>query len=91
MTGKSVLIGALEIYKRWISPLLPRACRYEPSCSEYARDAVELHGARRGSGMALLRLLRCNPFSRGGFDPVPPPAGKQTGSENDAEKTRCHG
>jgi putative membrane protein insertion efficiency factor len=91
MTGKSVVIGALRSYKRWISPLLPRACRFEPTCSEYATDAVELYGAWRGSGMALKRLMRCHPFSRGGFDPVPPPARDRSGSEPDAETTRCHG
>jgi putative membrane protein insertion efficiency factor len=63
----------LRGYKRWVSPLLPPACRFEPTCSEYARDAVELHGVWRGTGLALWRLLRCHPFSRGGFDPVPLP------------------
>ena len=91
MTAKSVLTGMLGAYKRRISPLLPRACRFEPTCSEYAMDAVELYGAWRGSGMALKRLMRCHPFSRGGFDPVPPPACGHTGSEKDAETTRCHG
>ncbi|HEX4021733.1 MAG TPA: membrane protein insertion efficiency factor YidD [Acidobacteriaceae bacterium] len=64
-------------YKRWISPvahgLLPLSggCRFQPTCSEYAAIAVTRHGWLRGSWMALLRLLRCHPFSRGGFDPVP--------------------
>jgi uncharacterized protein len=75
--SRSALVGAFRAYKRFVSPLLPPACRFEPSCSEYAADAVELHGVARGSALALARLLRCHPWSRGGFDPVPgsPPRG----------------
>ena len=61
----------LAQYKRWISPLLPPACRYVPSCSEYAAEAVARHGALRGGVLAAWRLLRCNPFVKGGYDPVP--------------------
>jgi len=71
MTAR-VLLVLLRGYKRWISPVLPPACRFHPSCAEYAADAVEQHGAGRGVVLALRRLLRCHPFSRGGFDPVPP-------------------
>jgi len=71
MTGRRVMVGLLTAYKRFISPWLPPACRFYPSCSEYAREAVEIHGAWRGSGLALRRILRCQPFCRGGFDPVP--------------------
>jgi len=71
VTGRRILIGMLVAYKRWISPWLPPACRFYPSCSEYAREAVEVHGAWRGSALALRRILRCQPFCRGGFDPVP--------------------
>lgn len=67
----SVVLALLRGYKRWISPILPPSCRFHPTCSEYARDAVELHGIWRGSGLALARLARCHPFCRGGFDPVP--------------------
>lgn len=62
---------ALCGYKRWISPMLPNACRFVPTCSEYAIEAVERHGALRGSWLAAGRLLRCHPLSRAGYDPVP--------------------
>jgi len=68
---KAVLVQVLKGYKRWVSPMLPMACRYVPSCSEYAMEAIAVHGAARGSWMALGRLLRCHPFVRGGYDPVP--------------------
>jgi putative membrane protein insertion efficiency factor len=60
----------LRSYKRFISPMLPASCKYTPTCSEYAMEAVELHGVLRGGLMSAWRLLRCNPFSKGGFDPV---------------------
>jgi putative membrane protein insertion efficiency factor len=68
---KRVLLAPIHGYQRWISPLRPRRCRYEPTCSAYAVEAIELHGALRGLTLAAWRLLRCNPFSHGGFDPVP--------------------
>jgi putative membrane protein insertion efficiency factor len=61
----------LGFYKAAISPWMPRACRYEPTCSLYAREAIERYGLRRGSWLALCRLARCHPFRRGGLDPVP--------------------
>lgn len=67
-----LLLGTLGVYRRTISPMLPPRCRFYPSCSAYAMEAVVSHGAARGSGLALLRLLRCHPLHRGGFDPVPP-------------------
>jgi len=67
---KSVVLAALRGYKRHVSPLLPPACRYTPTCSEYAVEAVERHGVLKGTALALKRLLSCNPFSRGGYDPV---------------------
>lgn len=60
----------LRGYKRWISPALPVACRYVPTCSEYALEAVERYGVLRGGFMAAVRLLRCNPLFKGGYDPV---------------------
>jgi putative membrane protein insertion efficiency factor len=67
---RNVLIGCLRFYKRWISPLLPSACRFHPTCSQYMCDAVEKHGAARGVWLGLRRLSRCHPFHEGGFDPV---------------------
>jgi uncharacterized protein len=65
-----LLIGILRIYKRWISPMLPSACRFHPTCSEYMIEAIERHGALRGLALGVRRLLRCHPFHQGGFDPV---------------------
>jgi uncharacterized protein len=65
-----VLISLLTFYKTAISPWLPPSCRFVPTCSEYAREAIERHGALRGSMMGLGRLLRCHPFHKGGYDPV---------------------
>ena len=69
MKPAAVLI--LRGYKRWISPMLPNACRFVPTCSEYAMEAVELHGVVHGTWLALTRLLRCHPLARAGYDPVP--------------------
>lgn len=68
---KTVLIALLRCYRYAISPLLGRNCRFHPSCSEYAIEAVERHGALRGGWLAAKRLGRCHPFTPGGYDPVP--------------------
>jgi putative membrane protein insertion efficiency factor len=68
--GRRVVLTPLFLYQRLISPALPRRCRYEPTCSAYAVQAVERYGVLRGLVLAAWRLLRCNPFSRGGYDPV---------------------
>lgn len=68
--AKLAAVKLLEAYKWAISPMLPPACRYVPTCSEYAMEAVERFGVLRGGMMALVRLLRCHPFARGGYDPV---------------------
>jgi len=68
---KRFLLSAITGYQRYISPMFPPRCRYIPSCSAYAAEAISRFGAAKGSWMAFLRLLRCNPFSRGGYDPVP--------------------
>jgi uncharacterized protein len=67
---KLVALQLLRAYKWAISPLFPPSCRYVPTCSEYAMEAVERYGALRGGMMAALRLLRCHPFAKGGHDPV---------------------
>lgn len=58
-------------YKRFISPLLPPSCRFYPTCSDYAYEAIEKHGVIKGGRLAVWRVLRCNPFGKGGIDPVP--------------------
>lgn len=68
---KYFLIGLIRAYQVIISPLIPPACRFTPTCSEYAKDAVTKHGPIKGSGLALKRLLKCHPFGSSGFDPVP--------------------
>ncbi|MDQ2951636.1 MAG: membrane protein insertion efficiency factor YidD [Chloroflexota bacterium] len=68
---KHALLSALRLYKARISPQLPAACRYTPTCSEYAIEAIERRGVVVGSALAVKRVLSCNPFSRGGYDPVP--------------------
>lgn len=69
--ARAPLLGLLRFYRIAISPALGPACRYEPSCSAYAEEAVRRFGAGRGTYLALRRLLRCHPFARGGLDPVP--------------------
>ena len=68
---KRILLVLLGAYRRFVSPLLPDACRLVPSCSEYAAAAIAKHGAMRGGILAAKRLARCNPWHPGGFDPVP--------------------
>lgn len=68
---KRALIGGIRFYRRALSPLKPPVCRFEPTCSAYALEAVERYGALRGSWLAARRLLRCHPFHEGGYDPVP--------------------
>lgn len=67
---KALALWTLRLYKRWVSPSLPPSCRYVPTCSEYAMEAVERYGAFRGGYLSLWRLLRCHPFVKGGLDPV---------------------
>lgn len=66
------LLAAVRTYQRFISPLFPPRCKYHPTCSNYAVEAIQIHGSWRGLALAGWRLLRCNPLSDGGLDPVPP-------------------
>ncbi|MER3422966.1 MAG: membrane protein insertion efficiency factor YidD [Nitrospiraceae bacterium] len=63
-------LGLIKLYQRWISPLLPPACRFEPTCSQYAVEAIRQHGIVLGLGLTFIRLMKCHPFHPGGFDPV---------------------
>lgn len=66
-----LLIGLIKFYRKCISPLKLPCCRFSPTCSEYAIEAIRIHGCFKGSALALWRILRCNPFCKGGYDPVP--------------------
>ena len=77
---KSVLLFMVRAYQLLISPMLGQNCRFHPSCSGYALEALAVHGAARGSLLALKRLCRCHPWHAGGFDPVPPSGASKTSS-----------
>mgnify|MGYP001491116022 FL=1 len=66
-----VLLALIGVYRGWISPMLPPSCRFTPTCSAYAAEAIERYGAAKGTWLALRRLLRCHPFGGSGYDPVP--------------------
>ena len=68
---KKILIAMIMFYKKYLSPLKTTCCPYEPCCSQYGLEAIEKYGAFKGSLLAAWRILRCNPFSKGGYDPVP--------------------
>lgn len=68
---KSLFIKMIRLYQRYLSPFKYARCPYTPTCSQYAVEAIEKYGVFKGSGLALWRILRCNPFSHGGYDPVP--------------------
>lgn len=68
---RHLFIGMVRVYQLFIGPLLPSVCRYYPSCSQYAIEALQRHGALRGSALAARRIARCHPFRPGGYDPVP--------------------
>lgn len=75
-----LLVGLVRLYQAGISPLLPGACRFKPTCSNYALAAIERFGPWKGSWLALRRLARCHPFGRHGYDPVPPAVGEANGN-----------
>lgn len=77
------LVFLIRGYQRGISPLLPASCRYVPSCSSYATEALQVHGAARGGWLALKRLLRCHPWGGSGYDPVPPPRDRDVAPNGD--------
>jgi len=64
-------MAAVKTYRKWISPALPASCRFIPTCSEYALEAIETHGAVKGAVLCAARILKCHPLTRGGLDPVP--------------------
>lgn len=72
---RAILVAPIRAYQRWFSPLLPPRCRFLPTCSQYAVEAIETHGAVKGLTLAAWRVLRCQPFCEGGLDPVPRRAG----------------
>jgi len=71
-----LMIACIRLYQRWLSPWLGRHCRFHPTCSQYAIEAIQIHGVLRGTGYALWRILRCQPFCRAGHDPVPLKGGR---------------
>ena len=70
---RRVVLLLIRAYKLCLSPVLPQACRFTPTCSEYAYEAVQRHGTMRGTWLAVRRLVKCAPWHPGGYDPVPPP------------------
>jgi len=70
---KKILLALIKIYINYVSPLFPPRCRFYPSCSNYGFEAVQTHGAIKGTYLTLRRILRCHPFNNGGYDPVPKP------------------
>ena len=68
---KSLFISIIRIYQRFISPLFPSSCKFSPTCSRYGIEAINKYGAFKGMAMTIKRILRCNPFSKGGYDPIP--------------------
>ena len=90
-TAKAVLVTFIGGYRRFLSPLLPPSCRYVPTCSEYAQEAIGRYGCWRGSAMALGRLFNCHPFAQGGFDPVPLPDTALTGGTQHSSSTTMVG
>ncbi len=68
---KSIFLSLIRFYQRAVSPYLGRSCRFYPTCSHYTYEAIDRHGVFKGAGLGLMRILKCHPFHRGGYDPVP--------------------
>ena len=81
-----ILVSMIRGYQKYISPRHAPCCRFTPTCSQYAVEAITVHGAFKGGLMAVWRILRCNPFTKGGYDPVPPK--KQTGGDQSGEANK---
>ena len=79
---RRLLIGVVRLYQAGISPLTPPSCRYTPTCSAYAVEALERHGALRGGWLAVRRIFRCHPWGGSGYDPVPPLPGETGGTDS---------
>jgi uncharacterized protein len=89
--ARGVAVAPIVVYQRVLSPLLPRRCKYEPTCSHYAVDAIGEYGILRGAVLALWRLLRCNPWSYGGYDPVEDQRLFKAGGAGGYRSGRAHG
>ena len=76
-----LLIGIIRFYQKWISPATPPSCRFYPTCSNYGLEAIQTHGALKGSFLTTKRILKCHPFHPGGYDPVPEKVKKDTAKE----------
>lgn len=68
---KQLLLAGIKFYRKYISPMTPPTCRFNPTCSQYGLEAIEQHGAIKGSYLTIVRILKCHPFHPGGYDPVP--------------------
>jgi putative membrane protein insertion efficiency factor len=79
---RSIATAPLRFYRRFLSRLKPPMCRFSPTCSQYAIEAVEMHGVVRGTGLAMWRIARCHPLCKGGYDPVPPLRSKRARSDS---------
>lgn len=90
MLGR-IVIGLVRFYQVAISPWTPASCRYTPTCSQYAVEAIRLHGAGRGSWLAVRRLARCHPWGGHGYDPVPPRAGSEEGAGTEDPEVAASG
>ncbi len=88
---QQLALALIAVYRRWISPLKPQCCRYMPTCSGYAAEAVATHGVARGAWLATRRILRCHPWGGGGWDPVPPARQAQGACDCDASRAKDGG